>query len=64
MTDAGGYVRTALSSAFGNYKFENVAAGATFIITATGKHFTFSQPTQVLNIYEDIEDLNFIAHPQ
>ncbi len=64
MTDTGGNVRTASSSAFGYYKFENVAAGATYIVTATGKRFTFSQPTQVLNINEDIVGLNFIANPQ
>ena len=62
MTDTNGNVRTATTTSFGYYRFADVAAGETYIITATGKRFTFSQPSRVLNIVEDTEDVNFIAN--
>jgi hypothetical protein len=33
-----------------------------YIFTATGKRFIFSQQTQVLNINEDTDNVNFIAN--
>lgn len=61
LTDANGNVRTARTSVRGTYRFENVTAGETYVITATAKLYTFSQPTQVLNINEDNTEVNFIT---
>jgi hypothetical protein len=61
MTNANGAIRTVLSSAFGYYQFIDVAAGETYIFTARGKRFSFTEPTRVVSISEDITDLNFIA---
>lgn len=63
MTDVSGNVRTATTTAFGYYRFAAVEAGETYIITATGKRSTFSQPSHVLNIYEDTDGINFISNP-
>jgi phage gp45-like len=63
LTDAGGSVRLATTTAFGYYRFTNVAAGETYIITAKGKRYEFSQTSQVLNVNEDAADVNFIANP-
>ena len=63
LTDSNGAVRTTLSKEGGHYRFEEVEAGSTYIITATGKRYWFSRPTQVLNINEDTEEVNFIANP-
>ncbi len=63
LTDANGNVRIAYTTAFGYYRFAGVAAGETFIITAKGKRFEFSQPSRVLNVNEDDFDINFIANP-
>lgn len=62
LTDEDGIVRTATTTSFGYYRFEEVAAGETYIISASGKRFTFSQPSRVLNILEDIEGVDFIAN--
>ena len=59
MTDASGNNRTALTNSFGYYRFSDVTAGATYIITAQSKRFTFSQPVQVVNIVEDTDDIDF-----
>jgi hypothetical protein len=61
MTDARGITRTATTTSLGYYRFEGVAAGETYVFTASGKSITFSQSTRVLNIGNDISDVNFIA---
>jgi len=61
MIDGGGNVRTAITGAFGYYRFEDVAAGETYVITATGKRFKFEQSSQVLNVEEETIDVNFIG---
>lgn len=62
LTDSNGQVRTASTSSFGYYRFLDVQAGETYILSAVGKHYTFSQPIRVLNINEDTDTVNFIAH--
>ena len=61
MTGANGESRTAISSAFGYFRFDNVAAGGTYIFSVRAKRYTFSQPTLVRSIIEDTDELNFIA---
>lgn len=61
MTDGQGTIRTATSSSFGYFRFIDVAAGNTYIFTAKGKRFQFTQPTQVLSVSDDVTDLNFVA---
>lgn len=63
ITNSEGNVRTARTSAFGNYRFKDVNAGETYIISAKGKRYTFTQPSQILNINEETVDVNFIANP-
>ncbi len=63
LTDSSGQVRTATTTAFGYYRFDDVQAGETYILSAIGKRYTFSQPTQVLNVNEDAAEVNFIANP-
>jgi len=62
LTDSNGNSRLAVSTSFGYYSFADVPAGETYIISARGKRYTFSQPSQVLNITEDTEDVDFIAN--
>lgn len=61
MTDAGGNVRTAITSSFGFYRFTAVAAGDTYIFSASGRRYTFVQPSRVLNINEDTDAVNFVG---
>lgn len=64
LTDGNGSVRFATTTTFGYYRFTEVNAGETYIITAKGKRYEFAQPTQVLNIGEDTYDINFVANPR
>ena len=61
LTDSSGQVRTARTTAFGYYRFDDVQAGATYILSATGKRYTFSQPVQVLNVIEETDAIDFVA---
>ncbi len=61
MTDARGQTRMAVSTDFGYFRFENVAAGETYILTASGKLFSFGQSAQVHSITEDTDNINFVA---
>lgn len=61
LTDASGNVRTATTTSFGYYRFADVAAGETYVIAATGKRFAFDQPSQVLNVNENVADVNFVG---
>lgn len=61
LTDASGNTCTARTGNRGSYRFENIAAGATYIISVKAKRFTFSQPTQIQTVNEDITEINFVA---
>lgn len=61
MTDSNGQVRTVLTGAFGYYRFADVAAGESYIISVSAKRFTFSQQSQLLTINEETDDINFVA---
>ena len=64
MINSNGESRTAISSQFGYFKFDNVAAGGTYIFSVHAKRYTFSQPTLVRSIVEDADDLVFTANNQ
>lgn len=62
LTDTNGNVRMARTSAFGYYRFNEVAAGETYIVSAASKRLTFNQPSQVLSVNADIDTVNFVAN--
>lgn len=64
LTDSYGNVKTATTDSSGNYRFDDVQVGQTYILSATGKHYTFSQSVQVLNINEETNQVNFIGSVQ
>lgn len=59
LTDQQGNSRSARTSSFGNYQFEDVAAGQTYVIVVVSKRYQFAP--QVLSVSDNITDLNFIA---
>lgn len=50
LTDSSGATKTTTTTGFGYYRFDNVSAGETYIITVNGKRHAFSQSSQVLNV--------------
>lgn len=59
LTDLQGNSQTIITSAFGYFRFDDVAVGETYLINVSSKNFQFS--SQVLNISEEISDLNLTA---
>jgi hypothetical protein len=50
----------AITSPFGYYSFE-VPAGQTYIVSVGAKNYTFSNPTRVINVNDNVTDLDFTA---
>jgi hypothetical protein len=61
LTDQNGGTRTAVTNAFGYYRFQEVNVGQTYTVNVLSKRYLF-QP-QVLTINDDVNNLNFSAQP-
>ena len=57
LTDARGDTRTVLTGRFGAYRFADVAAGETYIISVTSKRYVYAP--QVITVTEDLTEVNF-----
>lgn len=64
LTETDGTIRTVSTATFGYYRFDEVSAGQTVILTLRAKRFTFVEPTLVLSVTQDVTDLNFTAFEQ
>jgi len=62
MTNSQGEKFYARSNSFGYFRFTEVEAGETYIITVKSKQYTFAP--QVVNAGQDVTDIIFIAEPE
>lgn len=53
----------AQTGSFGYFKFDDVPAGNTYILTIHAKRFVFAQPTRVINLTDELTDVNFTSEP-
>lgn len=61
LVDASGNYRQAQSNTFGYYRFTDVPAGATYLMSVKSKQYKFA--ARVVNVGEDITEMDFIALP-
>lgn len=61
MTDLNGTVRTALSSTFGYYQFDQVPVGQSYTLQAASKRYQFANNPRVLNLVDTINDEDFVS---
>lgn len=61
LTNQAGETQSAVTSAFGYFRFSEVAAGETYILTVHSKRFMFGNPTRILAVTEEVSDVVFIA---
>lgn len=61
LTAPSGEVRTVTTTSFGYYHFNDVPVGDTYIISVASKRYSFSQPTVIRSVFEEISDLDFVA---
>jgi CSLREA domain-containing protein len=59
LTDRQGNTRTALTNPLGYFRFQDVAAGETYVFNVFSKRYAFEP--QIVNVNEDMNNLNFIA---
>ncbi|HEX8370760.1 MAG TPA: carboxypeptidase regulatory-like domain-containing protein [Pyrinomonadaceae bacterium] len=62
ITLPGGETRTTLSGASGHYRFEEIPVGETYILKVSAKRFNFSEPMRTKQIFEDANNIDFIAN--
>lgn len=56
-----GETRKTLSDAAGNYRFENIPAGQTYVLSVSSERFNFGSPTQVRQIDDETSDVDFVS---
>jgi hypothetical protein len=61
LTSVTGATWQTLSSPFGYYRFSELEAGQTYIITVTSKRFVFLEPSRVIFLSEGRADFDFVA---
>lgn len=59
--DSIGTIKTTATNSFGFYTFPDLPVGNTYIVEARSKRFTISNPTQVVTLFDNVQDLNFYA---
>jgi hypothetical protein len=54
----------ASTGSFGYFTVEGLTAGSTYVVTVNSRRYTFTTPTRVLTLVDNVADVNFIADPQ
>jgi hypothetical protein len=63
LTDGAGNSRSAISSSFGYYKFDDVPAGEIYTLTVNHKRYFFADSPRVVNLQDNLADVDFSASP-
>ena len=61
ITDQYGVKRSAMTNMFGNYRFEGVSAGETYVIAVSHKQYRFPGSPALINVNDRIAELDFVA---
>jgi hypothetical protein len=56
--------RVATTGSFGYYSFEGLAVGQTYVVTVNSKRYTFSMPSRVISLVDNVTDADFVADSQ
>lgn len=59
-----GAVRAAISSSFGNYRFDDLPVGESYLLTVRAKSYQFDPDTRLITLLDEMTDQDFIALPQ
>ena len=55
---------SAYTGQLGYYNFTDIPVGNSYVVTVKSRRFHFTQPSQILNLNDDVSNLNFVADPQ
>lgn len=56
-----GEIRTALSSSLGYYRFDDLEVGQTYILSIAAKRYTFTNPTRIISLKDELTGEDFIG---
>jgi hypothetical protein len=56
--------RVTTTGSFGYYTFDGLQAGETYVVTVNSRRYTFSIPSRVVSLVDNIVDADFVAEPQ
>ncbi len=56
--------RIAQTGSFGWFTFDGLQTGETYVVTVNSRRFTFSAPSRVISLVDNVVDADFIADPQ
>jgi hypothetical protein len=58
-----GETRTVMTTTFGYFRFTDVEAGQTYILSVASKRFSFAESSRLIQVADNIADCNFVASP-
>jgi hypothetical protein len=56
--------RYATTGTFGNYQFDGLPVGQTYVITVISKRYVFANSSRIVNLSDSVTDADFVADPQ
>ena len=61
MTGADGFSRSVVTGSFGYFRLTEVPSGDIYLLGVSARRFTFSAPTQVISVVDNVTGLTFVA---
>jgi len=61
ITSPNGSSRSIVTGTFGRFRFDDVEAGSSYIISIISKRYRFDEPTRFINVVDNITELIFVA---
>ncbi len=55
--------RIATTGSFGYFSFDGLAAGETYVVTVNSQRYTFTAPSRVISLVDNVVDADFVAEP-
>ncbi len=63
LVNGSGAQQTAQTASFGYYRFDDLRAGETYVLTVYSKRYVFAEPTRIISLSDDLTDVNFTSEP-
>ena len=61
LTGPDGVTKLAVTSSFGYYRFDDIAAGENYVIRVASKRYVFANATRVIAVNDDLTEVDFVA---
>jgi Calx-beta domain/Carboxypeptidase regulatory-like domain len=55
---------TVTTGSFGWFTFDGLQSGETYVVTVNSRRFTFSTPSRVISLIDNVTDADFVADPE